>query len=323
MIRAVCGLALALLAGITSAVAQTYPARPITMIVPYPPAGPTDTMARIFAERMKTALGQPVIVENAGGAGGTIGIARAVRAAPDGYTISFGNVASHVFSSVVFKLQYDVLTDLEPLALMTVSPMWLLARNGLPAKDLRELIGWLKANPGKATAAVIGMGSPGHLCNVYFQNSTGTSFQSVPYRGAGPAMQDMISGQVDLACLEASATRSQVRGGNLKAYTLFAKNRWPAAPDVPTVDEAGVPGLYIPFWHALWAPKGMPADVSAKLSAAAVETLADPAVRARLTELGIEIPPREQQSAEALRAYHKAEFDKWRPIIEAANIKPD
>ncbi len=312
---------LAMSAGI--AAAQTYPTRPVTMVVPYPPAGPTDTMARIFAERMKISLGQPVVVENAGGAGGSIGVARVARAAPDGYTVSFGNVASHVFSSVVFKLQYDVLADLEPLALMTISPMWLLARNGLPAKDLRELIDWLKANPDKATAAVIGSGSPGHLCGVYFQNSTGTRFQFVPYRGAAPAMQDMISGQIDLACLEASATRSQVRSGNLKAYAVFARERWPAAPDVPTVDEAGVPGLYLPFWHALWAPKGVPSDAVGKLTSAVTETLADPAVRARLTEMGVELAPRAQQSPQALRAHHQAEFDKWRPIIETANIKPE
>ncbi|MCC6780377.1 MAG: tripartite tricarboxylate transporter substrate binding protein BugD [Hyphomicrobiales bacterium] len=316
--------AAALLAALTGvAAAQSYPSRPITMVVPYPPAGPTDTMARIFAERMKTSLGQPVVVENAGGAGGSIGVARVARAAADGYTISFGNVASHVFSSIVFKLQYDVLGDLDPLALMTVSPMWLLARNGLPAKDLRELIAWLKANPDKATAAVIGSGSPGHLCGVYFQNSTGTRFQFVPYRGSAPAMQDMISGQIDLACLEASATRSQVRGGNLRAYAVFARERWPAAPEVPTVDEAGVPGLYIPFWHALWMPKGVPPEAVAKLTGAVVETLADPGVRARLAEMGVEIPPVAQQSPQALRAHHKAELDKWRPIIEQANIKPE
>lgn len=316
--------AAALLAALTGvAAAQSYPSRPITMVVPYPPAGPTDTMARIFAERLKTSLGQPVVIENAGGAGGSIGVARVARAAADGYTISFGNVASHVFSSIVFKLQYDVLGDLDPLALMTISPMWLLARNGLPVKDLRELIAWLKANPDKATAAVIGSGSPGHLCGVYFQNSTGTRFQFVPYRGSAPAMQDMISGQIDLACLEASATRSQVRGGNLRAYAVFARERWPAAPEIPTVDEAGVPGLYIPFWHALWMPKGVPPEAVAKLTGAVVETLADPGVRARLAEMGVEIPPAAQQSPQALRAHHKAELDKWRPIIEQANIKPE
>jgi len=315
----ICAIALA----IASATAQPFPSRPITMIVPYPPGGPTDTLARIFAERLRASLGQPVIIENVGGGAGSIGVARAARAAPDGYTINFGNVASHVFSTVVFKLQYDVLTDLDPVALMTTSPMWLLSGVKLPANNLKELIAWLKANPDKASAAVVGPGSPAHLCGVYFQNNTGTKFQFVPYKGAGPAMQDVMSGQVELTCLEASATRAHVQAGKLRAYALLSKSRWPGAPDVPTIDEAGVPGLYLPFWHGLWVPKGTPRDVVAKLNSAVVETLADPAMQKRLTELGVEIPPRNQQAPEALRAFLKGEIDKWRPIIEAANIKPD
>ena len=315
----ICAIALA----IASATAQPFPSRPITMIVPYPPGGPTDTLARIFAERLRASLGQPVIIENVGGGAGSIGVARAARAASDGYTINFGNVASHVFSTVVFKLQYDVLTDLDPVALMTTSPMWLLSGVKLPANNLKELIAWLKANPDKASAAVVGPGSPAHLCGVYFQNNTGTNFQFVPYKGAGPAMQDVMSGQVELTCLEASATRAHVQAGKLRAYALLSKSRWPGAPDVPTIDEAGVPGLYLPFWHGLWVPKGTPRDVVAKLNSAVVETLADPAMQKRLTELGVEIPPRNQQAPEALRAFLKGEIDKWRPIIEAANIKPD
>ena len=315
----ICAIALA----IASAAAQPFPSRPITMIVPYPPGGPTDTLARIFAERLRASLGQPVIIENVGGGAGSIGVARAARATPDGYTINFGNVASHVFATVVFKLQYDVLTDLEPVALMTTSPMWLLSGVKLPANNLKELIAWLKANPDKASAAVVGPGSPAHLCGVYFQNNTGTKFQFVPYKGAGPAMQDVMSGQVELTCLEASATRAHVQAGKLRAYALLSKSRWPGAPDVPTIDEAGVPGLYLPFWHGLWVPKGTPRDAVAKLNSAVVETLADPAMQKRLTELGVEIPPRNQQAPEALRAFLKGEIDKWRPIIEAANIKPD
>ena len=309
--------------GAAGAAAQPYPSRPITMIVPYPPGGPTDTLARIFGERLRTSLGQPVIIENVGGGAGSIGVARAARAAPDGYTINFGNVASHVFATVVFKLQYDVLTDLEPVALMTVSPMWLLSGVKLPAKNLKELIAWLKANPDKASSAIVGPGSPAHLCGVYFQNSTGTKFQFVPYKGAGPAMQDVMSGQVELTCLEASPTRPHVQAGKLRPYAVLSKARWPGAPDVPTIDEAGVPGLYLPFWHGLWVPKGTPRDAVAKLNAAVVETLADPAIRKRLTGLGVEIPPRDQQAPEALRAFLKGEIDKWRPIIAAANIKPD
>lgn len=315
-------IALAMVFGITAASAQSYPSRPITMIVPYPPGGPTDTLARILAERLRASLGQPVVMENVGGGAGSIGVARAVRAAPDGYTINFGNVASHVFATVVFKLQYDVVDDLEPIALMTTSPMWLLSGVKLPATNIKELVAWLKANPNKASAAVVGPGSPAHLCGVYFQNNTGTTFQFVPYKGAGPAMQDVMSGQVELTCLEASATRPHVQAGKLRAYAVLSKTRWPGAPDVPTIDEAGVPGLYLPFWHGLWAPKGTPAPVIAKLNTAVVETLADPAIQKRLTQLGVEIVPRDQQTPQAHRAFLKTEIDKWRPIIAAANIKP-
>ena len=305
------------------ALAQTYPSRPVSLIVPYPPGGPTDALARIVSERMRAALRQPVIIENVGGAAGTIGINRVARAAPDGYTLSFGNVASHVFSSVVYRLQYDILKDLEPVGLLTIAPMWIVATNTLPANNVRELIDWMKVNPDKATAGIVGAGSPAHLCGVYFQNNTGTRFQFVPYRGAGPVMQDLIGGQIDLACVEASNTRQHVQSGRIKAYAVMTKSRWAAAPDVPTIDEAGVPGLYLPFWHGLWAARNTPKDALAKLNAATVETLADPAVRQRLTDLGQELPPREQQTPEALAAYHKAEIAKWEPIITAANIKPE
>ena len=230
-----------------------------------------------------------MIVENVGGAGGTIGVARVARAAPDGYTINFGNVASHVFSSIVYKLPFDVLKDLQPIALLTISPLWIIARNGLPAKDVKELVGWLKANPGKATWGIVGPGSPAHLCGVYFQNHTGTRFQFVPYRGAGPVIQDLVAGQIDLSCIEASASRPSVQSGKIKAYALLAKNRWAASPTTPTMDEAGVPGLYLPFWHGMWVPSGTPADVIAKLNGALVEALADPALRSRLTTLGVEL----------------------------------
>jgi tripartite-type tricarboxylate transporter receptor subunit TctC len=232
-------------------------------------------------------------------------------------------VASHVFGSLVFKLQYDVLTDLDPVALMTSSPMWILAGTKTPAKDLKELIAWLKANPSKATWAIVGAGSPAHLCGIYFGNKTGINFQFVPYRGAGPAMQDVMTGQVNLTCLEASATRPHVQSGKLRSYAVLAHSRWAASPDTPTIDEAGVPGLYLPFWHGLWVPKGTPKDITARLNAAVVEGLADPALQKRLSGLGVEIPPRDQQTPQALRTFLKAELDKWRPIIEAAHIKPD
>jgi tripartite-type tricarboxylate transporter receptor subunit TctC len=303
------------------AVAQVFPSRPVTLVVPNPPGGPTDTLARILAEPMRGVLGQPVIVENITGASGVISIRHVVRAAPDGYTLSFGNVASHVFASLISSRDYDIANDLAPVGLLTISPMWIVSANTVPAKDMRELISWLKANPGKATAGNVGAGSPSHLCGLYFQNHIGTRFAFASYRGAGPIMQDLIAGHIDLACLETSASRPYVESGKLKAYAVMAKTRWVGAPDVPTVDEAGVPGLYLPFWHGLWAPKAAPADVIGKLNAATVATLA--AVRSRLISLGLEIPPPEQQTPEALAAFHKADLAKWEPIIRAANIAPE
>jgi tripartite-type tricarboxylate transporter receptor subunit TctC len=311
------------LATAESAAAQVYPSRPITMVVSYPPGGPTDTLARIVAEPMRQALGQPIIIDNVGGAGGTIGVGRAARAAPDGYTISIGQWASHVSTVAVFPVQFDVLKDFEPVALLTDAPLWLIGRSSLPGNSVTELISWLRANPDKASAGIIGSGSAAHLCGINFQNKTNTRFQFVPYRGAGPATQDLIGGQIDLLCVEASNSLPHVQSGKIKAYAVMGNKRWASAPDVPTMDEAGVPGLHISFWHALWVPKGTPRDIIGKLNAAAVDALSNPAVRQRLTDLGQEIPPRDQLTPEALGAHHKAEVDKWWPIIKAANIKPD
>ncbi len=312
---------LSTLAGIGIAAAQSYPSRPITMIVPFAAGGITDIVARLVSERMKTSLGQPVIAENVAGAGGTIGVTRLFRSAPDGYTLAIGQWTSHVGAGAMYSLPFDYLKDFEPVSMLSIGPLWIIARNDLPAKDLRELIAWLKANPGKASAATIGPGSGAHMCLVYFQNMSGTSFQFVPYRGAAPAMQDLLAGQIDLFCPEAGQTLSQYRAGSIKAYAVLTQKRWFAAPEVPMIDEAGVPGLHMPFWHGLWAPKGTPKDVIATLNGAVVDALADPAVRRRLTDLGHEIAPREQQSPAALAAYHKAEIEKWWPIIKAANIK--
>ncbi len=303
--------------------AQTYPSRAVTVIVPFPPGGPTDTLARIVVERMRVSLGEPVIIENVSGAGGSIGVSRVARAAPDGYTVCFGQLNSNVFSGAVYNVSYDVLKDFEPVALLASSPQWVVARKLFPAKDLRELIAWLKANPDKASFGTVGNGSPPHVWGVQFQNSTGTRFQFVPYRGAAPAAQDLIAGNIDFAAFEASGTLPFVRGGSIKAYAILAKTRWPAAPDIPTIDEAGTPGLYMPLWHGLWVPKGTPKDVIAKLNAAAVESLGDPALRQRLADVGQEIPPRDQQTPEALGAFHKAEVEKWWPIIKAAAIKAE
>jgi tripartite-type tricarboxylate transporter receptor subunit TctC len=308
---------------VAHAQAQTYPSRPVTMIVPFPAGGPTDTLARILSERMKGALGQPVIVENVTGAGASIGVARAAQAAPDGYTLSIGNWTSHVGAGAMYPAVHDALLELQPVSRISATPLMIIGKNALPPKSAGELIAWLKANPGKASAATIGAGSGAHICLLYFQQKTGTEFQLVPYRGGAPVMQDLVAGQIDMFCAEASQTLSFLRSGKIKAYAVMSKERWPAAPDVPTMDEVGVPGMYVSFWNGLWAPKGTPKDVVARLNGAVADTLADAAVRQRLTDLGHVIATREEQTPQGLAAFHKAEIDKWWPIIKAANIKPD
>jgi tripartite-type tricarboxylate transporter receptor subunit TctC len=300
---------------------QTYPSRTITVVVGYAAGGPTDTIARIMAEGMRRSLGQAVIIENVTGASGSIGTGRVAHAIPDGYTLSIGDVSTHVFNGATYSLQYDVLKDFEPVALLPSNPSLILAKNEVPAKDLRELIAWIKANPDKVTAATAGVGSPGHISLVRFQTIIGTRFQVVPYRGAAPAMQDVIAGRVDILINQAANAIPQVRNGKLKAFAVTSKTRVAAAPEIPTVDEAGLPGFYASTWRGLWAPKGTPNDIIAKLNAAVVEALADPAVRERLAGMGEEIPPREQQTPEALGSFQKAEIEKWWPIIKAANIK--
>jgi tripartite-type tricarboxylate transporter receptor subunit TctC len=308
---------------IAHAHAQAYPSHPVTMIVPFPAGGPTDTLARILSERMRVSLGQPVIIETVTGAGASIGVARAAQAAPDGYTLSIGNWTSHVGAGAMYPAAHDAVLELQPVSRISATPLMIVGKNELPPKSAGELIAWLKANPGKASAATIGAGSGAHVCLLYFEQKTGTSFQLVPYRGGAPVMQDLVAGQIDLFCAEASQTLSFLRGGKIKAFAVMSKERWPAAPDVPTMDEVGAPGMYISFWNGLWVPKGTPKEVVAKINSAVVESLADPTVRQRLTELGHVIATREEQTPEALGAFHKAEIEKWWPIIKAANIKPD
>jgi len=302
--------------------AQSYPSRPITIIVPFPAGGATDPLTRVLAEHLKGTLGQPVIVENVSGAAGTLGTARAARAAPDGYTLSLGQLGTHVVTAATFaNVQYDPLKDFEPIALVAITSYWLVTKNALPTKDLKELLVWLKANPNKASAAMVG--SLDQLAGIYFQQQTGTRFQFVPYRGGGLAIQDLVAGHVDLKFDVAAVSLPQVRSGQIKALAVLGKNRWFAAPDVPTIDEAGVPGLHISFWHGLWAPKATPRDIVMKLNAAVRAALADGSVRQRFADMGQEPPPADQQTPEALGAYHKAEIDKWWPIIKAAGIKAE
>jgi tripartite-type tricarboxylate transporter receptor subunit TctC len=307
--------------GASHATAQVFPSRPVTMIVPFAAGGPTDTLARIFSERMRSPLGQPIVIENVTGAAGTIGVGRAARAAPDGYTIVLGAWNTHVVNGAVYALPYDVLKDFEPVALLASNPQVIVSRNGIPAHDLRQLIAWVKANQDKVSAGTAGVGASSHVSAVFFQNVTGTRFPLVPYRGLAPAIQDLIGGQIDLVFDQVSNTLPHVQEGKIRAYAVAAKTRLALAPDVPTTDEAGLPDFHISVWHALWVPKGTPKAIIASFNAAIVETLADPAVQRRLADLGQEIPPREQQSPEALGAFHEAEIEKWWPIIKAAGIK--
>jgi tripartite-type tricarboxylate transporter receptor subunit TctC len=299
--------------------AQAYPSRPITIVVPFPAGGSTDVIGRILAEKMRVLLGQTIIIENVGGAGGSIGVGRVARAAPDGYTLDIGQWDTHVANGATYPLSYDLQNGFEPIALISSNPLLILAKKALPADDLKGLIAWLKANPDKASAAVPTAGS--HVAGILFQKETGTRFQFVPYRGGGPAMQDLVAGQIDMLIVQAAVALPQVRAGAIKAYAATAKSRFAAAPNIPTVDEAGLPGLYISGWFGLYAPKDTPKAVIDKLNAAVVDALADATVRSRLADVGQDIPPREQQAPEALGAFTKAEIEKWWPIIKAANIK--
>jgi tripartite-type tricarboxylate transporter receptor subunit TctC len=299
--------------------AQSYPSRPITIVVPFPAGGATDIIGRILAERMRASLGQTIIIENVGGAGGSIGVGRVARAVPDGYTLDIGQWDTHVANGATYPLSYDLQNGFEPIALISSNPLLILAKKAMPADDLKGLIAWLKANPDKASQAVPTAGS--HVAGILFQKETSTRFQFVPYRGGGPAMQDLVAGQIDMLIVQAAAALSQVRAGAIKAYAATSKSRFAAAPDIPTVDEAGLPGLHISGWFGLYAPKGTPKTVIDKLNAAVMDALADATVRSRLANAGQEIPPREQQTPQALGAFTKAEIEKWWPIIKAANIK--
>jgi tripartite-type tricarboxylate transporter receptor subunit TctC len=301
--------------------AQTYPARPITLVAPFPPGGPVDTIARILGEHMQRSLGQPCLVEDFAGAAGSVGVGRVARAAPDGYTLIVGQWSTHVANAAIYKLPYDTLADFQPIALLSSNPGLIVGRKDLPANDLKELIAWLRANPEKATQGTPGAGGFGHIGGVFFQNMTGTKYQFIPYRGAAPMIAALLAGQFDMAIDTPTTSIPQIRSGAIKGFAVMSKTRLAAVPDLPTADEAGVPGLYLLQWNAVWAPKGTPSDIVMKLNSAIVRALADPSVRQRLADLGQEIYPPEMQTPQALAAFQKAELEKWGPIITAANIK--
>lgn len=301
--------------------AQAYPTRPITMVVPYAVGGPSDTVGRVLAEPMKASLGQSVIIDNVSGANGSIAVGRVARAAPDGYTLSLGLWNTHVSNGVLYDLPYDVVNDFEPVALLASFSSMIVARKDLPANDLKELIAWLKANPDKASQASPGVGSMGHVGGIYFQSRTGTRVQHIPYRGSGPAMQALMAGQVDMMIDAPAVILPHLNSGRIKALAVLSKTRLAQAADVPTADEAGLPGFYVSNWLGLWVPKGTDKDTIGKLNAAVVSSLAHPEVRRKFADQGFEIPSREQQTPQALGAFQKAEVDKWWPIIRAANIK--
>src|ERR1700722_331083 len=303
--------------------AQVYPTRPITIIVPFAPGGVTDVLARMMADPLRALLGQPVLIENVGGAGGSIGAGRAARAAGDGYTLSIGTISSHVLTGALYSLQWDLLKDFEPIAPLVSEPLMIVGRKNMPGQNLTELITWLRANPDKASQGTAGAGGLGHITGTVFQQETNTRFQIVPYRGGGPALQDLLAGQIDLEIEPSSNFVEQVHAGNLKSYAVAAKAKLATAPEIPTVDEAGLPGFYRSVWIGLWVPKGASKDVIAKLNSAVRTVLDEPNLRTRITELGQQIFPREQQTPEGLAAHQRAEIEKWWPIIKAANIKAE
>jgi tripartite-type tricarboxylate transporter receptor subunit TctC len=302
--------------------AQTFPSKPITIIVPFAAGGPSDVLSRTIGERMHAILNQTVVIENVTGAGGTIGVTRAARSPADGYTISMGHLGTHVVNGAIYPLTFDLVDDLDPVAMLGANPMMIVSKNAIPATSLKELIDWVKANQNKATFGTAGVGSGAHFSGVYFQSLIGTHAQYVPYRGTAPALQDLVAGQIDIIVDQASNSLPQVQSGAIRAYAVTDSRRLSAAPNIPAVDEAGLPGFHVSLWSGFWVPKGTPRDVVAKLNGAVRAAFADPSVKKRYAELGLEFPAADQQTPEALRAHQKAEVAKWWPVIKAANVKP-
>jgi tripartite-type tricarboxylate transporter receptor subunit TctC len=303
-----------------SARADDFPSHPITIMVPFAAGGPSDAMARILGDRMKTVLGQPLVIENVTGAGGSIGVGRVVRSPADGYTIGFGHLGTHVANGAVYKLGYDLVADLEPIVMLPSNPMIVVSKNAVPAKTLNELLAWLKSRPQPVTAGTAGLGSGSHIAGLYFENATGIKLQFVPYRGTAPAMNDLVAGQIDLIIDQTSNSINQVRAGNIRAYAVTDDKRVESAPNIPTTDEAGLPGFHMTLWSGLWAPKGTPKQIVAKLNAAAVDAMNDPVVQKQFENLGLQVPPQNQLTPQALGDWQKAEIAKWWPMIKAAHI---
>jgi tripartite-type tricarboxylate transporter receptor subunit TctC len=315
-------IAIALALSCSFASADDYPSRPITMVVPFAAGGPTDVIGRLMAQSMSLVLGQNVVVEDVTGAAGTIGVGRVAHALPDGYTLSLGHWSTHVANGAIYALPYDLLSDLEPIALLPSNPMLIVTGKSMPATDLKELVAWLKDHP-SATIGTAGVGSGSHISGVYFQNFAGTHLQYVPYRGTDPALIDLMAGRIDMMFDQVSEASQKLQAGQIKAFAVTAKNRLPSLPDIPTVDEEGLKGLYINIWYGLWAPKGTPKDIISRLNAAAVKAMADPVVKKRFADLGLDMPLPDQQSGQALGTLQKAEIEKWWPIIKAAGIKAE
>ncbi|MDE2332116.1 MAG: tripartite tricarboxylate transporter substrate binding protein BugD [Bradyrhizobium sp.] len=321
MRRMILAVLLALLALGGHAKADNFPSRQITMIVPFSAGGPTDAMARILAERMRTTLGQNILIENVTGAGGSLGVGRVVRSPPDGYTINVGHLGTNVANGAIYNLGYDLVTDLEPVVMLPSNPMVIVSKNAIPAKTLPELLAWLRAKPTPPTAGTAGAGSGSHIAGLYFEKVTGIKLQYVPYRGTAPALTDLVAGQIDIIIDQTSNSISQIRAGTIRAYAVTDDKRVESAQDIPTTDEAGLKGFHMTLWSGLWVPKDTPKDAVAKLNAAAVEAMNDPVVRQKFERLGLEIPRKDQLTPEALGAWQKSEITKWWPMIKAANVK--